>query len=99
MRPGLFAHMIAQHEGAAGARGESEYFHAAPVCVRPDAYRVGMSTSERRVTRFYISVIVMAVLGGTALVAAMEGAFHVALATAAMLVPASVTAAVLFARC
>lgn len=99
MRPGLFAHMIAQHEGAAGARGESECFHAAPVCVRADAYGMGMETSERRVTRFYISVIVMAVLGGTALVAAMEGAFPVALVTAAMLVPASATAAVLFARC
>lgn len=58
-----------------------------------------MRTSDRRATRFYISVIVMAVLGGTALVAAMEGAFPVALATAAMLVPASATAAVLFARC
>ena len=58
-----------------------------------------MRTSERRVTRFYISVIVMAVLGGTALVAAMEGAFPIALATAAMLVPASATTAVLFARC
>ena len=99
MRPGLFAHMIVQHEGAAGARGESECSHAAPVCVRPDAYGMGMRTSERRVTRFYISVIVMAVLGGTALVAAMEGAFPIALATAAMLVPAAATAAVLFALC
>lgn len=58
-----------------------------------------MRTSERRVTRFYISVIVMAVLGGTALVAAMVGAFPVALATAAMRVPAAATTAVLFARC
>ncbi|MFR0574237.1 hypothetical protein ACLUWS_03175 [Bifidobacterium boum] len=58
-----------------------------------------MRTSERRVTRFYISVIVMAVLGGTALVAAMVGAFPVAIAAAAMLVPAFATAAVLFARC
>lgn len=99
MRPGLFAHMVAQHEGAAGAGGEGKWFHAAPVCVRADAYRGGMRTSERRVTRFYISVIVMAVLGGTALVAAMEGAFPIALATAAMLVPASATTAVLFARC
>lgn len=99
MRPGLFAHMVAQHEGAAGAGGEGKWFHAAPVCVRPDAYGMGMRTSERRITRFYISVIVMAVLGGTALVAAMEGAFPVALATAAMLVPAAATAAVLFARC
>lgn len=99
MRPGLFAHMVAQHEGAAGARGEGKWFHAAPVCVRADAYRGGMRTSERRVTRFYISVIVMAVLGGTALVAAMVGAFPVALATAAMLVPAAATTAVLFARC
>ena len=41
----------------------------------------------------------MAVLGGTALVAAMEGAFPIALATAAMLVPAAATAAVLFALC
>ncbi|MFR0564781.1 hypothetical protein [Bifidobacterium porcinum] len=57
-----------------------------------------MRTSDRRATRFYISVIVMAVLGGTALVAAVEGAFPIALATAAMLVPASATAAVLFAR-
>lgn len=99
MRPGLFAHMVAQHEGAAGAGGESECFHAVPVCVRADAYGVGMRTSERRVTRFYISVIVMAVLGGTALVAAMVGAFPVALAAAAMLVPAAATTAVLFARC
>ena len=99
MRPGLFAHMVAQHEGAAGAGGEGKWFHAAPVCVRADAYRGGMRTSERRVTRFYISVIVMAVLGGTALVAAMEGAFPIALAMAAMLVPASATTAVLFARC
>lgn len=99
MRPGLFAHMVVQHEGAAGASGESECFHAAPVCVRPDAYGMGMRTSERRITRFYISVIVMAVLGGTALVAAMEGAFPIALATAAMLVPAFATAAVLFALC
>lgn len=83
----------------AGARGEGKCFHAAPVCVRADAYGMGMETSERRITRFYISVIVMAVLGGTALVAAMEGAFHVALATAALLVPASATTAVLFARC
>lgn len=99
MRPGLFAHMVGQHEGAAGASGENECFHAAPVCVRADAYRVGMSTSERRATRFYISVIVMAVLGGTALVAAMVGAFPVAVVAAAMLVPAAATAAVLFARC
>ena len=99
MRPGLFAHMIVQHEGAAGARGESECFHVTPVCVRADAYRGSMRTSERRVTRFYLSVIVMAVLGGTALVAAMEGAFPIALATAAMLVPAAATAAVLFALC
>lgn len=99
MRPELFAHMVGQHEGAAGAGGENECAHAIPVCVRADAYGMGMETSERRVTRFYISVIVMAVLGGTALVAAMVGAFPVAVVAAAMLVPAAATAVVLYARC
>ncbi len=99
MRPGLFAHMVAQHEGAAGAGGESECFHATPVCVRPDAYGEGMKTSYRRITRFYINVIVMAVLAGTALVAACLQAFTLAMVAAAMLVPAFAVAAVLYARC
>ncbi len=99
MRPGLFAHMVAQHEGAAGAGGESECFHATPVCVRPDTYGMGMETSDRRVTRFYISVIVMAVLAGLGLVAACLPAFTLAMVAAARLVPAFAVAAVVYGRC
>lgn len=58
-----------------------------------------MRTSERRVTRFYISVMVMAVLAGLGLVAACLQAFTLAMVAAAMLVPAAATAAVLYARC
>jgi len=65
----------------------------------PDAYGMGMKTSDWRATRFYISVIVMAVLAGTALVAACLQAFTLAVVAAAMLVPAAATAAVLFSRC
>ena len=100
MRPGLFAHMVAQHEGAARAGGESKCFHAAPVCVRPDAYGGGMErTKHMRASRFYISVMVMAVLAGLGLVAACLQAFTLAVVAAAMLVPAFATAAVLYARC
>ena len=60
---------------------------------------MGMKTSDWRATRFYISVIVMAVLAGTALVAACLQAFTLAVVAAAMLVPAAATAAVLYARC
>lgn len=65
----------------------------------PDAYGEGMKTSYRRITRFYISVIVTAVLAGIGLVAACLQAFTLALVAAAMLVPAAATAAVLYARC
>mgnify|MGYP003595798453 CR=1 FL=1 len=54
---------------------------------------------DMRLSRFYISVIVMAVLAGIGLVAACLQAFTLAMVAAAMLVPAAAVAAVLYARC
>jgi hypothetical protein len=56
-------------------------------------------TKDMRASRFYISVMVMAVLAGLGLVAACLQAFTLAVVAVAMLVPAAATAAVLYARC
>lgn len=56
-------------------------------------------TKDTRASRFYVSVIVAAVLAGLALVAACLQAFTLAMVAAAMLVPATAVAAVLFSRC